>query len=742
MADAGLGLLVFTFVIFMREAGRLLEMAVRDSSFSILRAFLYALPSTLVFTLPMACLVGLLIALGRFGGDNELVAWRAAGVSGWQLARPLAAFAIASAVLCGMFSLWIAPAGARALLRLEGGLANSEAAFAVQPRVFLENIPHAVVYVSDVTDGGRRWRNVFVADTSVPASPRITVAREGTLLATGPNRLQLHLERGETYEVPAGKPQSLLASTFATTDIPFTLPAPRSGRAVLEALTTRQLWHPAHYAADWRAARIELHRRFALAFACLALALLGIPLGLRTGRGKAGGFVLTLALVFGYYVLFIFGIAMARQGRLAPGLGVWAADLVCAGFGVWLLFGTERIPARSNRNRDWVAWLRERAGRWVRPNRLAVPRAQRSGMPRLLDGYVAREFVGYVGLLLAAFLILILAFTFFELLGDMLRTHAGLPMMLRYLFFLTPQMLYTLAPLAILVGVLVTFGLMSKANEITAMKACGISIYRLLIPVVAVALLFAAAQFGLDQSFLPAFNRRQDALRAAIKGRPAQTFERPERKWVYGQEHDIFYFQYFDPVRDEFSNVSIWSFDPATFRLRRHIYARDAHWDRRLQAWVFESGWERELSGIGVSRFQTFNIASFSGIAERPDYFKTEARESAQMNYEELAEYVQDLKRGGYDVSRLAVQLNKKISYPLITLIMALLAFPFALSVGRRGTVTGIAVAIGVAILYWLSSGFLEALGNLDQIPAAMAAWTPDLMFLIAGLYFLLRVPT
>lgn len=742
LTHAGLGLLLFTFVIFMREAGRLLEIAVRNSSFAVLAAFAYALPSTLIFTLPMAVLVGILIGLGRLGGDNELTALRAAGISGGQLARPLATFSLGALLLCATFSLWIAPAGARALLNLESGLVTSQLAFEVQPRVFIESVPRAVIYVADALNGGRDWRQVFVADMSDPAGPRITLAQRGTLLATAPNQLQLHLESGTSYDTPAARPDTLVASSFLSTDMPLSLPRPRAVAVALPALSTPQLWWRARYGNDWRAARIELHRRLALAFACLALAFLGIPLGLRAGGGKAGGFVLALLLVFGYYVLFILGIALSRQGRLPPSLGVWAADLICVGLGGWLLLGTERIPRSLDRDRDPVAWVRDLIARWLRRGETVPIHIRRGWLPTLLDGYVMREFLGYISLLLAAFLVLILAFTFFELLGDMMRTHAGLAVMLKYLVYLTPQMLYILAPVAILVGVLVTFGLMSKANEITAMKACGISIYRLAVPVAVVAAVFAGLQFGLDQSFLPGFNRRQDALRAVIKGRPAQTFEQPERKWIFGQNNDIFYFQYFDPVRNEFSNVSIFSFDPQSFQLNRRVYARFAHWDPRLRAWIFEAGWVRDMHGIAVTNYQPFQVASFHRITETPEYFKTDARESTQMSYEELHRYVKDLKRGGYDVSRLTVQLNKKIAYPLITLIMAILAFPFALSVGRRGAVTGIALAIGVAILYWVSSGFMEALGNLDQVPAAMAAWFPDLLFLIAGIYILLRVPT
>lgn len=291
-------------------------------------------------------------------------------------------------------------------------------------------------------------------------------------------------------------------------------------------------------------------------------------------------------------------------------------------------------------------------------------------------------------------------------------------------------------------GVLITFGLMSNGNEITAMKACGISIYRLLAPIVAVALALAALQFGVGQSWLPRFNREQDALRARIKGQPARTYQQPERHWVMGKRNDIFYFQYFDPANNQFSNLSVYDFDPRSFELTRRIHARLAYWDRDLHAWVFESGWVRDFAGPQVTRYQPFAIASFSRVRERPAYFKADARVSTQMNYQELSRYVRDLRRGGYNVSRLTVQLDKKISYPVITLIMALLAFPFALSAGRRGTVAGIVAAIAVAIVYWVGSGFLAALGGLGQIPPAAAAWAPDLLFLIVGVYLLLRVPT
>ena len=112
------------------------------------------------------------------------------------------------------------------------------------------------------------------------------------------------------------------------------------------------------------------------------------------------------------------------------------------------------------------------------------------------------------------------------------------------------------------------------------------------------------------------------------------------------------------------------------------------------------------------------------------------------MSFSELSRYIHTLRQSGFDTMRLRVQLNHKLAYPLITLVMAVLAIPFALSMGRSGSLAGIGVAIGVAIFYWVVSSTLEAMGNVNMLPAMLAAWSPDLLFALAGSYLLLRTPT
>ena len=197
-----------------------------------------------------------------------------------------------------------------------------------------------------------------------------------------------------------------------------------------------------------------------------------------------------------------------------------------------------------------------------------------------------------------------------------------------------------------------------------------------------------------------------------------------------------------DPDRNLFANISIFEFDPRTFALQRRVFAGSARWDGRVNQWIFENGWQRTFSGEAISSYQPFVLTSFPEIHEQPQYFKKEDRQSQEMAFSELSAYIKDLRQSGFDVKKLNVQLNRKIAYPAITLVMAILAVPFALKTGKRGGVAGFAIAVFMAVLYLGVDNLFQAMGNFNALPPALAAWTPDLLFAFAGAYFLLRTPT
>ena len=759
ISHALIGGALFTFVIFMRDLGHILELVVRESASltSMAEIFLFTLPNTFTVTIPMAVLVGVLLGLSRLAADSEITAMRAAGIGVWRFVRIVSIVALLGWGVSLLNALYLAPKAAEALLELENALKTSQASFEIQPRVFYEDFKNYVLYVQDVraAAGASQWRRVFLADLSNPASPRIITAAQATVVNAGDQSLRMRLRDGTQHEFVANDPNQYSVSTFAEADLPLQIGSQEDthiGRAdtPVMAMSAAELYRRSQGGGgQWY--RIELYKRLAFPTSCMVLMLVGVPLGLASRRGgKSAGFVLTIALVFVYYFLSSTGVALARQGKVDAFLGVWAANILFGGLGLLLIRqlsrgGSAPFVLNLSGAGSRMAAAKSRMPRIPEPE--ARQRSGRRSFPLILDDYVLREFLATFAMVLVTFVLLMLIFTFFERLGDIIRNRTPLVTVGAYLFNLIPSMVYTLMPLGVLVAVLVTFGLLNRSSELTAMKATGISIYRVIVPVLAIAAIFAIGLFLFDESYLPGANRRQEALLSVIKGKPAQTFLRPDQQWIFGRQEPgkpgrIYYYQFFDPDHDRFANISVFEFDPENFALTRRIFADTAHWDQHLHQWIFEDGWDRRFEGEAVNRFDHFSVSTFTALPEEPAYFKKENRQSSEMSFIELSRYIHDLGQSGFDTMRLRVQLDHKLAYPLITLIMAVLGVPFALSMGKRGSLTGIAAAVGMAIAYWVVEGIFEAMGNVNMLPAFLAAWSPDLLFGLAGGYLLLKTPT
>ena len=781
VSHAFLGLVLFTFIIFMRDLGRLLELIVRNSAPlpSVAEIFFFTLPTTFTVTLPMGVLVGILIGLSRMAADSEVTAMRASGMGAGVFVRAVSVFAIVVWGLAMVNSIYLAPKSADALAKLQDRLKSSQASFEIQPRVFYEEFKNTVLYVQDAIPESNRslWRGVFLADTSDPSSPRITIADRGVLISDSPDQLRFHLEDGSQQEmVPKSRDQYSI-TTFESTDIPIHVPGSTDrGPRDLLPVATLSLHDLLANAALERAAaakapppysgpnsfellkaryyEIEFQRRFALPAACLVLALVGIPLGLSARRGgKSTGFVLTIALVFIYYVLSLVGVSLARQAKISPWLGVWGGNLVFFACGLLLLWRADRMPSElANFSALWdrvreisqnladsaAGLLGRRSARGSRGGR----RRFSARFPLILDDMILRDFVMYLAMIVATLLILALVFTVFELLTDIVRNKVSVVMLTEYLLNLSPSLIYRMTPVAVMLAVLITFGLMQKSSELTAMKASGISLYRATLPVIILSGIFAGALFFFDQLYIPQTNRRQEILRNEIKGKPAQTYLQANRQWIVGNNNEIYYYQFFDPDTDTFHGISVFEFDPKAFQITKRISAAQAHWESRLRKFVFEQGWERSFKGSSIQNYRTFDVTTFTELQEEPSYFKKEVRQSQEMDYKELRDYIDDLQQSGFDTVRLRVQLYKKIAYPLITLIIAVLAIPFAITSRTGGALAGVATAISATVVYLGTAGLFEAMGNASQLPAVLAAWSPDVIFGLAAGYLLLKVPT
>lgn len=771
-----LGLVLFLFILFMPYLLPLLELTVRGvtSPGGTFRLVGYLLPKLLTMALPMAVLVGILLGLSRLAADSEVTAMRASGVGVVAIVRIVSVLSIAGWLLGLLNSLYLTPRSSTALLRFEENTRGSGASIAVQPRVFYEDFRNFVLYVGDVVPGANGtalWRRVFLADLTQPASPHIVTAEEAAVVG-GTQTLRMQLLDGSRHDTTAANPNQYDISTFASTDLPVQTGQQEEETHLsrrdtpLQAMTLPDLWHRTRNGQssrdDRRVYAIELHRRVSFPTACLVLMLIGVPLGLSSKRGgKGAGFVLTLMLVFLYYFLSSVGIALARQGKLPAFAGVWGANVLFALAGLLLIQQMSRGGAAVNllseasmvAGRAFQSALRKVVGTRdpTAPSNEGLRRLRRmlhSRFPLIIDEYVMGSFLRNFGMVLVTFTVLFLVFTFFELVGDIIRFRTPLVTVGDYLLNLIPFVLYNLTPLCSLLAVLITFSTLSRSSELTAMKATGVSLYRVITPVLLVAAMLAAALFAFDELYLPQANRRQEALLSSIKGKPAQTFLRPDRKWMSGQIGStgepgrIFYYQFFDPDRNVFANLTVFEFEPGTFAMTRRVFAESAHWDESTHTWELENGWARTFSRGTVESYGRFAVRGFAEIHEPPSYFKKEERPSQEMSFRELSAYIRDLRQSGFDTMRLRVQLQHKLAYPLLTLVMAVLAVPFSVVSGKRGGLAGISAAVGLAIVYWVVANVFENLGNVNSLPAVLAAWSPDILFATAGTYLLLRTPT
>ena len=755
-----LGILLFTFVLFLRSADQLFELLVRSSADPATVAYLFALtlPPALVFTAPIGILAGLLVCLGRMSSDGEITAMRAAGLPGRRVAPPVLVLALLGALATACCSLWLSPWSYRETKRIAQGLAAQQLTADIAPRVFQEQFPNSILFVREVKPGTVvQWENVFLADLRPPdergsgaqenaAGPRITTAREAKAMPDpAHNRIQLSLTDARTYE--AGKdPGDYYYNSSPSREMAVDAAAPKEApsRPVLET-DTGPLLRLARNSVD---ARVELHQRFAHPLACLLLALIGIPLGISSKKaGRSAALVTTVFVAFLYQTGMIGLIGLAKREMLPVGVAVWTPSIVLAIVGLVLLVRLER-PGDRDLTGAVGRWLRARYRQLRALSPALQPASRLNGrarlfrlLPQVLDTYILSSFFLYFLLFLVCFVLMTEVYTFYELLSDVIKNKIPMSRVLTYLYYLAPMLIYGSTSMSALVAVLVTFGVMTKNNEVIAFKSCGISLFRLSVPVILASLLLSASLFAFDYYYVPEANRRQDAIRAEIKGSPVRTYDRPEQTWISGQGwRRFYYYKYLDSSKGEMGGVIVFELEPTSFRLRRHISADRAYWSASLKTWVFENGWRRDLEGL--KKFETFQTATFPELDEPPSYFVKEVKQDKQMNFRELADYVADLQRSGFDTVQLQIQYYKKFSVPLFVLILAMLSVPFAFLTGSRGALAGVGVSFGIAIAYWSVNQLFEQIGNINQLPPAAAAWAPNVVFLLAAIYLMTRMRT
>lgn len=735
----------------------------------IVRVLATLVPQSLGVTIPMALLVGLLIALGRLAADREIVALEACGVSLVRLLRPLLVLALLATAATSYVMIVALPAANQAFREIAFKLIMTGTSTKVTPRVFFTEFPNKVIYVREAKPGNE-WSGVFVADSTTPEKPQTYLAEKGRLLFDETKRsVQVVLENGTTHLAKMQKPDEYQLSQFERTVIEID-PAsvfPRTGPTkgfpemtiaeLKDSMVEARKEHlfPHNQIMAWQ-------KKYSIPVACLAFMLVALGLGATNRReGRLASFVVGIGVVFVYYILMYLAEAVAKGGLLPQWfawVAMWVPNVVVGLWGAFLvyrkatspdrplqfslpLFG--RRPAGRQSASPGVQGAAQNQGKpgsrvvvVIKIPHVSLPR------PSILDWYVLKQSLWITALSLAALLGLFYIATFIDLSDHLFKGRTTALTMLRYFWYATPQYAYYIIPLAVLMGSLVTIGALTKNSELVVMKACGISLYRAATPLLFLALIGSALLLGLEERLLAPANRRADALNDQIRGRLPRAASL-NRQWVATDKGNIYQYVYFDSRTNELNGLSIFEFgkDPSVLARRTYLSVARFKGDREAKGkvqWQGAAGWQREF--LPENRFSSFTTQPV--VMEGPGYFGSERPNADQMSYRQLREHVASLSASGFNVVPYVVALHRKVSFPFVTLIMALIAVPFAVTTGKRGAMYGIGAGIVLAILYWTAISVFAAIGSGGLMAPALAAWAPNIIFGCAAMYLLLTVRT
>ena len=765
-----IALAVLTFLLMippiLREAEAFIAKGVEWSI--VVRAMSLLLPQALSLTIPMAVLLGILVGFGRLSADREFVAMQAGGISLLRLLQPVACVAIIGTAATAYETIVALPNANQKFREIAFNVVTERLESSVKPRVFFEDFPQRVIYARDLPPGGG-WRDVFVADMTRAGYTTVYFAREGRILIDRQKKIvQLRLLNGSSHTTTRGKPDAYEGGEFESFTItldpkdvfrpPLAKGAPEMTfaelrAAIADASAKKQPTYPLRFMVQYK---------WSLPATCPILALIGLGLGASNRKdGRLASFVLGFGVILAYYVLLYGARAFAMGERLSPEWAPWIPNIVTAAAAVALIAWRVRSADRPVRFSLPAFWRWPAAAPAAQLPRPSAPRPRivvfvrvphlNFPMPRVLDWYIGREYLRVFLVGVCAFIGIFYISTVIDLADKMFRGEATTGMLLRFLVYTTPQYIYYVIPMGVLVATLVTLGVMTKNSELLVVRACGISLYRTAVPLLLFAVVAGGFLYLLQEEVLAYTNREADRLNRIMRGYPPITSPL-DRRWLAGRSGDMYHYDFYDSRGSRFTSLYVYRLDDAGWRLRSMTYASivmpaagadGSHGD----GWEGHDGWMREFPSTGIKSTSGV-VAKYDPFTERPlvlepaSYFKSEMPEADLMTYGELRSYIAQLQASGANVVPDMVKLQRKIAFPFVTVIMTLLAVPFAVTTGGRGALYAVGIGIVLAIVYWMTLSVFAALGAGGVLSPMLAAWAPNILFGAAAVYMVLTVRT
>jgi len=355
-----------------------------------------------------------------------------------------------------------------------------------------------------------------------------------------------------------------------------------------------------------------------------------------------------------------------------------------------------------------------------------------------ISKYLCKEFFKLLLLCQAVFVSLYLVIDFTQKVDDFMEASASNYTLFLFFIYKLPLVMVQMAPAACLISVVVLFSFMKKNNEITALKACGISVVKLSLPVLTASIALSLAVFLFSELVVPyASKKSNDIWFNDVKDRGQVRFYNHINIWYRGDQA-IYWIGYFDKNHMIMANLTFYFFDDE-FHLIERIDAKTATWME--DSWKLEDGIRLKLrddKSYGVERFKEMELM----LPETPESFLKTDKLPEEMSYWELRRYTVKTVRGGYDDTRFIVDQNLKLAFPLLSFIMVLMGIPIALILKKGGPPLAICLGIAACFLYIVTFGLTRSLGYAGVLPPIVSAWLANILFLLLGTYLMMRVET
>jgi len=349
---------------------------------------------------------------------------------------------------------------------------------------------------------------------------------------------------------------------------------------------------------------------------------------------------------------------------------------------------------------------------------------------KTITRYILKEFLHIFILTLVAFISLYLLIDFFEKIDDLVEHNATSSEILQFFIYKIPLIFYQVAPVAVLLATIISLGMLSSHSEVTAIKAGGISILRVTVPILISSWVVCVVAFAVNEWVAPVTNQRLEVIKQIrIKGKADTTVFQQGRVWHRG-DRIIYNMRYLDPRTKTIRGFTLYELDSA-FNLVRRIDAGEVAWTRK--GWLVKKGILREFKEGRLT--YTIPLSNWTlPLPERPEDFERLERLAEEMGFQELRYYLKRLKREGYNPVRYMVDLHNKLSFPMVSVIVALLGVPFAVKGGRH---SGIAVGVGLSFIigfsYWVIFAINTSLGYSGILPPIIASWLTNIIFGVLG---------